>query len=170
MYKVKDNVVYNGHKCFIGQVLGGGRYTVIGHNKDFVIEVYEKDLEPIDNDIPATCDRHEVRHVIYDTKDNKIVNDKCYITLTAAQEVCAEMNAAKVMKPKYTKEVEYFGMKMLVPDDAKSIAAHHDGGVFVSNKLLRESLCNWITPGYLKHICNVDLNGINWKDTLVEIK
>lgn len=80
------------------------------------------------------------------------------------------MNAPKVMKPKYTKEVEYFGMKVLVPDDAKSMAAHKDGGVFVSNELLRESLCNWMTSGYLKHICNVDLNGIDWKETLVEIK
>lgn len=117
--------------------------------------------------------RHEVRHVVYDAKNNKVVNDamgECYITLAEAQEVCDEMNAPKVMKPKYTKEVEYFGMKILVPDDAKSIAAHQDGGVFVSNELLRESLCNWMTSGYLKHICNVDLNGIYWKDTLMEIK
>lgn len=58
MYKVKDNVIYNGHKCFIGQVLGDGRYTVIGNKRDFVIEVYEKDLEPVDSN------RYEVRHVI----------------------------------------------------------------------------------------------------------
>lgn len=117
--------------------------------------------------------RFEVRHVVFDAKDNKIANDamgECYITLAEAQEVCDEMNAPKVMKPKYTKEIEYFGRKLLVPDDAKSIAAHQDGGVFVSNELLCESLCNWMTSGYLKHICNVDLNGIDWKDTLVEIK
>lgn len=117
--------------------------------------------------------RHEVRHVIYDTKDNKIVNDamgECYITLAEAQEVCDEMNAPKVMKLKYTKEVEYFGMKLLVPDDAKSIASHGDGSVFVSDELLIESSCGWMASGYLKHICNVDLNGIDWKETLVEIK
>lgn len=173
MYKVKDNVNYYGFKCFIGQVLGDDRYTVIAHNKDFVTEVYGKDLEPIDNNIPATCDRHEVRHVIYDTKDNKIVNDamgECYITLVEAQEVCDEMNAPKVMKPKYNKEVEYFGMKILVPNDAKSIATHKDGGIFVSDEKCCIASGGWMTGGYLKHICNVDLNGIDWKDTLVEIK
>lgn len=95
---------------------------------------------------------------------------ECYITLAEAQEVCDEMNAPKVMKLKYTKEVEYFGMKLLVPDDAKSIASHGDGSVFVSDELLIESSCGWMASGYLKHICNVDLNGIDWKETLVEIK
>lgn len=47
MYKVKDYVIYNGRKCFIGQVLGGGRYTVIECSENpFVIEVYTKDLDP----------------------------------------------------------------------------------------------------------------------------
>lgn len=46
MYNVKDNVIYKGIECFIAQVLGDDRYTVIAHNKDFVIEVYEKDLDP----------------------------------------------------------------------------------------------------------------------------
>lgn len=47
MYKVGDEVIYNGFMCFIGQVLGNGRYTVIANNRDFVIEVYEKDLIPL---------------------------------------------------------------------------------------------------------------------------
>lgn len=170
MYKIKDNVNYYGFKCFIGQVLGDDRYTVVAHNKDFVIEAYGKDLEPIDNDIPPTCDRYEVRHVIYDTKDSEIVNDDCYITLAEARKVCDEMNAPKVMKPKYTKEVDYFGMKLLVPDDAKIIVTHKDGGIFVSNENCCLASTGWLTGGYLKHICNVDLNGIDWKETLVEIK
>lgn len=180
MYKIKDNVIYNSHKCFIGQVLGGGRYTVISHNKDFVIEVYEKDLEPIDNDIPPTCDRHEVRHVVYDTKDNKIVNDamgECYITLAEAQEVCDEMNAPKVMKPKYTKEVEYFGMKVLVPDDTKWLSATDSGDVIAHTCIIKPDEINscgfYSGTGIYKdhHVSGgVDLNGIDWKDTLVEIK
>lgn len=224
MYKVKDNVIYNGHKCFIGQVLGDGRYTVIGNNRDFVIEVYEKDLDPyfvsgdkvslvgklkgglleqqfLNIDInnmevlatsehgilikgigvyyPSSMFKHapkprcEVRHVIYDTVHKDIVNDamgECYITLEEAQKACDEMNSPKVMKPKYTKEVEYFGMKLLIPDDAKIIVAHKDGGIFVSNENCCVASSGWLTGGYLKHICNVDLNGIDWKETLVEIK
>lgn len=171
MYKVKDNVNYYGSKCFIGQVLGDDRYTVIAHNKDFVIEVYGKDLEPIDNDIPATCDRHEVRHVVYDTKDNKIVNDKCYITLAEVQEVCDEMNAPKVMKQKYTKEVEYFGMKILVPDNAKFIATTSYGSVLTCDSPMHLLGQNWNSElSSITVVGFADLNGIDWKDTLVEIK
>lgn len=126
---------------------------------------------------PTLCDRHEVRHVIYDTKDNKIVNDamgECYITLAEAQEVCDEMNAPKVMKPKYTKEVEYFGVKLMVPDNTKYLATNGIGAVHASNKELTISNINahWCTTGTgnLSFITKVDLNGIDWKDTLVEIK
>lgn len=118
--------------------------------------------------------RHEVRHVIYDAKDNKVVNDamgECYITLAEAQEVCDEMNAPKVMKPKYTKEVEYFGMKLLVPDDAKFIATTSYGSVLTCNSSMHLLGQNW--NGELSSIAVVgfaDLNGIDWKETLVEIK
>lgn len=167
MYNIKDNVVYNGFKCFIGQVLGGGRYTVIANNKDFVIEVYEKDLEPVDSN------RYEVRHVIFDTKDNKIVNDamgECYITLAEAQEVCNEMNAPKVMKPKYTKEVEYFGMRILVPDGTKWLATSSNGVVLGSDTKMEFDVCGWFHKQKIYNVGVVDLNGIDWKDTLMEIK
>lgn len=117
--------------------------------------------------------RHEVRHVIYDTKDNKIVNDamgECYITLAEAQEVCDEMNAPKVMKPKYTKEVEYFGMKILVPDDAKWLATGPSGVVLGSETKMELSPCGWFHKRKVYNVCVLDLNGIDWKDTLVEIK
>lgn len=177
MYKVKDDVIYKDIKCFIGKVLGDGRYMIITRDKYNMFEVYEKDLEPIDNNIPATCDRYEVRHVVYDTKDNKIVNDamgECYITMTEAREVCDEMNAPKVMKPVFTKEVEYFGVKLMVPDNTKYLATNGIGAVHASNKELTISNINahWCTTGTgnLSFITKVDLNGIDWKDTLMEIK
>lgn len=120
--------------------------------------------------------RHEVRHVIYDTKDNKIANDamgECYITLAEAQEVCDEMNAPKVMKSKYTKEVEYFGMKLLVREDVKFIATSRVGVILTTSGsfTLSESCQTWVSSsGTLDSIHKVDLNGIDWKDTLVEIK
>lgn len=124
--------------------------------------------------------RHEVRHIIYDTKENKIVNDamgECYITLAEAQEVCDEMNAPKVMKPKYTKEVEYFGMKVLVPDDTKWLSATDSGDVIAHTCIIKPDEINscgfYSGTGIYKdhHVSGgVDLNGIDWKDTLVEIK
>lgn len=119
--------------------------------------------------------RHEVRHVIYDTKDNKIANDamgECYITLAEAQELCDEMNEPKVMKPKYTKEVDYFGMNIFVPDDAKWLSTTMYGTVFAhcSKAAPSESVC--FHAGSDDHVVmgGIDLNGIDWKDTLVEIK
>lgn len=124
--------------------------------------------------------RHEVRHVVYDTKDNKISNDamgECYITLAEAQELCDEMNAPKVMKPKYTKEVEYFGMKILVPDDAKWLSATKEGEIVAhicTGKPSEINSCGFYigTGSYKDHYVagGIDLNGIDWKDTLVEIK
>lgn len=124
--------------------------------------------------------RHEVRHVVYDTKDNKIVNDamgECYITLAEAQELCDEMNAPKVMKTKYTKEVEYFGMKLLVPDDAKWLSATESGGVIAHTCIIKPARINSCgfyigTESYKDHYVTggIDLNGIDWKDTLMEIK
>lgn len=46
MYKIKDNVIYKGAECFIGKVLGGGRYMIITCDKYNVFDVYEKDLDP----------------------------------------------------------------------------------------------------------------------------
>lgn len=124
--------------------------------------------------------RHEVRHVVYDTKDNKIVNDamgECYITLAEAQELCDEMNAPKVMKTKYTKEVEYFGMKLLVPDDAKWLSATESGEVIAHTCIIKPARINSCgfyigTESYKDHYVTggIDLNGIDWKDTLMEIK
>lgn len=119
---------------------------------------------------------HEVRHVIYDTKENKIVNDamgECYITLAEAQEVCDEMNAPKVMKPKYTKEAEYFGMKILVPDDAKWLSTTMDGTLFAHcSKTAPSDESIFFYTGSDDHVVmgGIDLNGVDWKDTLVEIK
>lgn len=124
--------------------------------------------------------RHEVRHVIYDTKENKIVNDamgECYITLAEAQEVCDEMNAPKVMKPKYTKEVEYFGMKVIVPDDAKWLSATESGEIIAHTCISKPAEINSCgfyigTESYKDHYVTggIDLNGIDWKETLMEIK
>lgn len=117
--------------------------------------------------------RFEVRHVVFDTKDSKIVNDamgECYITLAEAQEVCDEMNAPKVMKPKYTKEVEYFGMKVMVPDDTKWLSTSKRGSVFShESKPIKH---HGYYSGGDDHVVigGVDLNGIDWKDTLMEIK
>lgn len=121
--------------------------------------------------------RHEVRHVVYDTKNNKIVNDamgECYITLAEAHELCDEMNAPKVMKPVFTKEVEYFGVKIMVPENSKYLATNGMGSVYASNKELTASNINdyWCTTGAgtLALITKVDLNGIDWRETLMEIK
>lgn len=117
--------------------------------------------------------RFEVRHVVYDAAHNDIIDDamgECYITLAEAQELCDEMNAPKVMKPKYTKEVEYFGMKILVPDDAKFIAAGPDGVVLGSETKMELSPCGWFHKKKVYNVCVLDLNGIDWKETLVEIK
>lgn len=121
--------------------------------------------------------RFEVRHVVYDAKDNKVVNDamgECYITLAEAQELCDEMNAPKVMKPVFTKEVEYFGVKIMVPENSKYLATNGMGTVYASNKELTASNINdyWCTigTGNLSLITKVYLNGIDWKETLVEIK
>lgn len=46
MYKVGDEVIYKDIKCFIGKVLGDGRYMIITCDKYNVFEVYEKDLDP----------------------------------------------------------------------------------------------------------------------------
>lgn len=125
--------------------------------------------------IAQSFPQYEVRHVIYDTKDNKIVNDamgECYITLAEAQEVCDEMNAPKVMKSKYTKEVEYFGMNVFVPDDTMWLSTTMCGTLFAhcSKTTPSESVC--FHAGGDDHVVmgGVDLNGIDWKDTLVEIK
>lgn len=130
------------------------------------------------SDIPQVAQYfpcHEVRHVIYDTKDNKIVNDamgECYITLAEAQEVCDEMNAPKVMKSKYTKEVEYFGMKVFVPDDAKWLSTTMYGTVFAHCSKTAPSESVGFHAGSDDHVVmgGIDLNGIDWKETLVEIK
>lgn len=125
--------------------------------------------------------RHEVRHVVYDTKDNKIANDamgECFIFLSEAQEVCDEMNAPKVMKSKYTKEVEYFGMKILVPDDAQWLSATVCGVVVAHMRSDKKpdpiySIGLYIGCAAKEDVyvmAGVDLNGIDWKDTLVEIK
>lgn len=118
--------------------------------------------------------RHEVRHVIYDTKDNKIVNDamgECYITLAEAQELCDEMNTPKVMKTKYTKEVEYFGMRLLVREDVKFIATSEGGVILTTSGSFTFSGDSWVNAcGTLDCIHKVDLNGIDWKETLVEIE
>lgn len=126
---------------------------------------------------PEPKPRHEVRHVIYDVKENKIANDamgECYITLAEVQEVCDEMNAPKVMKQKYTKEVEYFGVKFMVPEDTKWMCTtrkgevcawqHSDKPYFLSSGFFVSNACGEVIVG------GVDLNGIDWKDTLVEIK
>lgn len=129
---------------------------------------------------PEPKPRHQVRHVIYDVKENKIANDamgECYITLAEAQEVCDEMNEPKVMKPKYTREVEYFGMNVFVPDDAKWLSATESGEVIAHTCTIKPAVINscgfYLGTGNYKDYYvfgGVDLNGIDWKDTLVEIK
>lgn len=121
--------------------------------------------------------RFEVRHVVYDTAHNEIIDDamgECYITLAEAQELCDEMNAPKVMKPVFTKEVEYFGVKIMVPEDAKWIATYKTGLIMSTSggfELSSLTSLGWInTHGMLNAILMVDLNGIDWKETLVEIK
>lgn len=117
--------------------------------------------------------RHEVRHVVYDTKGNKIVNDamgECYITLAEAQELCDEMNTPKVMKPLFTKEVEYFGVKVMVPDNAKYLATSMSGTVIASDVAMKTGIRTWGNDSAIYTVCLVDLNGTDWKDTLVEIK
>lgn len=156
-----------------GYVAGGVLHIPDGINsKQFsYIEGFKK-LNEMNSEKP----RHEVRHVIYDTKDNKIVNDamgECYITLAEAHEVCDEMNAPKVMKTKYIKEVEYFGVRLLVREDAKFIATSKQGVILTTSGVftLSEMCQSWVSySGTLDCISKVDLNGIDWKDTLVEIK
>lgn len=118
--------------------------------------------------------RFEVRHVIYDTKDNKIVNDamgECYITLSEAQELCDEMNEPKVMKTKYTKEFEYFGMKLMIPNNSKQLVTSARGVIMLTTGRFELSSLGWVNvSGELSVISKVDLNGIDWKETLVEIK
>lgn len=128
------------------------------------------------SDIPQVAQyfpRHEVRHVIYDTTDDKVANDamgECYITLSEAQEMCDEMNAPKVMKPVCTKEVEYFGVKLMVPENTKYLATSLYGTVLASEVAMKTGLCTWGSDSAIYTVCVVDLNGIDWRDTLVEIK
>lgn len=118
--------------------------------------------------------RFEVRHVVYDTAHNDIIDDamgECYITLAEAQELCDEMNAPKVMKPVFTKEVEYFGMKIMVPEKAKYLVTSRYGTVLSSS----EEPCIaqgeiWSSTGHLEQVNKLYLNGIDWKETLMEIK
>ncbi|QDH85561.1 hypothetical protein [Proteus phage vB_PmiP_RS51pmB] len=153
----KNGVLYTPHHegCIDGKALSGFR------------KLSELNTEP--------KARYGVRHVVYDYNEDKIANDamgECFIFLSEAQEVCEEMNAPKVMKPKYTKEVEYFGMKILVPDDARWLSTTMSGTLFAhcSKEAPSESIC--FHAGSDDHIVigGIDLNGIDWKDTLVEIK
>lgn len=171
--------IYTGLK--IGDTIFGYLYYGVikcphgdGTNRTFFItENFKKVLE-----IPRgakSFPRFEVRHVVYDAKDNNIVNDamgECYITLSEAQELCDDMNEPKVMKSKYTKEVEYFGMKVLVPDDTRWLSTTMNGTLFAhcSKTAPSERVCFHVGSDSHAVMGGVDLNGIDWRETLMEIK
>lgn len=80
-----------------------------------------------------------------------------------------------------TKTVSYYGITLQVPTDVKYLTTDEDGTVCGWGGSLPPETCtgqpqgegiwceSWMECGYLLEICSVDLEGVNWKNTLVEV-
>lgn len=70
--------------------------------------------------------------------------------------------------------VDYFGIKLQVSEDVKFIATDEDGSVFTYTSEVEPINQAWLRKnnGELSHaskIAEVDLEGMNWHETLLEI-
>lgn len=67
------------------------------------------------------------------------------------------------------KQVEYFGLTLYVPDWVKWIATDANGEVFAYSKILNQwgDMFDGNDP---KYITQVDLEGMDWRETLMEVK
>jgi hypothetical protein len=74
------------------------------------------------------------------------------------------------------KTVEYFGLILTIPESASYLATDDDGAIFIHSHEpeLDENVGYWYTPddidAYCYMLCKVNLNNIDWKTTLKEIK
>ena len=77
----------------------------------------------------------------------------------------------KLLKSKLqrTKEVEYFGLALTVPGDARHIATDNDGSVYAGIDKPETFGNYWLFKDGYYLIAFVDLECMDWKDTLVEL-
>lgn len=73
-----------------------------------------------------------------------------------------------------TKAVEYFGLTINVPIDTRYLATDADGEVwsFEFAPTPETDMWNWWAAGSENtsdHVANVDLEGLDWRETLVEL-
>lgn len=68
------------------------------------------------------------------------------------------------------KQVDYFGISLYVPSWTNYLATDSDGEVWAFSKNPEVEGKNWVLSGVYEaeHVANVDLEGEDWKNTLVE--
>lgn len=71
------------------------------------------------------------------------------------------------------KQVNFHGIMVWVPETAKSVASDKNGDVWYyekQNPVPSIAYEAWGKGGYCQQICTVDLEGMKWRDTLVEVE
>lgn len=70
------------------------------------------------------------------------------------------------------KKVNYFGLELVVEKEAKFLATDENGGVYSFTKeteINKDNESVWYGKG-TEWIAEVDLEGLDWRETLVELK
>ena len=77
----------------------------------------------------------------------------------------------KLLKTLYRqKQVEYFGLKLMMPEDHNCLATDSDGRVYSSVEKPKQRLGMWVAGTDTALVARVNLEGMDWKDTLRRYK
>lgn len=75
-----------------------------------------------------------------------------------------------IKQERLTKTVDFFGVQIQVPEQAKFVAADADGRVFSSTRMPQRGFEGgwYVTHGYQVHCAKVNLEGVDWRQTRIE--
>lgn len=71
------------------------------------------------------------------------------------------------------KTVDYFGIELTIDNKLHYLATTNIGDVIASNNpLVLDPKCGWLSEweDFTEIVATVDLEGMDWKDTLVEVE
>ena len=68
-----------------------------------------------------------------------------------------------------TRKVEYFGLTLTVPNDCEYIATDKSGKVYAYTNRPEDRHSTWATYADYVYIADVDLEGMDWRDTLQKV-
>lgn len=91
MYKIKDNVIYNGHKYFIEHLFDNGECVIQRKYATVGIVVNVSDLSPVNN---APKPRHTIRYTVYDNVSGKVL--ETFSSEKDAIEKCETLNKLSI--------------------------------------------------------------------------